>query len=121
MVRRVRPGIRVWSGATHVSRWVGLVLRLVCEVLVSVSCVSRLPPVSLNRYRMVVRFVRVIRLPACARVSRVSRVCPGSPGVFLPVQYSTGCLFTGTGTKRKLSSTVHYRYPYTARFRDRDC
>ena len=34
------------------------------------------------------RFVRVIRLPACARVSRVSRVsrvCPGSPR----------CLFTG--------------------------
>ena len=39
---------------------------------------------------MVVRFVRVIRVPACARVSRVSRVCPGSPR----------CLFTGirTGT-----------------------
>ena len=36
---------------------------------------------------MVVRFVRVIRLPACARVSRVSRVCPGSPGVFLPVEF----------------------------------
>ena len=35
---------------------------------------------------MVVRFVRVIRAPACARVSRVSRVCPGSP------RY----LFTGT-------------------------
>ena len=34
---------------------------------------------------MVVRFVRVIRMPACARVSRVSRVCPGSPR----------CLFTG--------------------------
>ena len=33
---------------------------------------------------MVVRFVRVIRLPACARVSRVSRVRPGSPR----------CLFT---------------------------
>ena len=33
---------------------------------------------------MVVRFVRVIRVPACARVSRVSRVCPGSPR----------CLFT---------------------------
>ena len=32
------------------SRWVGLVLRLVCEVLVSVSCVSRLPPVSFYRY-----------------------------------------------------------------------
>ena len=32
------------------------------------------------------RFVRVIRVPACARVSRVSRVCPGSPR----------CLFTGT-------------------------
>ena len=31
---------------------------------------------------MVVRFVRVIRVPACARVSRV---CPGSPR----------CLFTG--------------------------
>ena len=27
---------------------------------------------------MVVWFVRVFRLPACARVSRVSRVCPGS-------------------------------------------
>ena len=38
---------------------------------------------------LVVRFVRVIRVPACARVSRVSRVCPGSPR----------CLFTG------------YRYP----------
>ena len=34
---------------------------------------------------MVVRFVRVIRVPACARVSRVSHVCPGSPR----------CLFTG--------------------------
>ena len=34
---------------------------------------------------MVVRFVCVIRVPVCARVSRV---CPGSPrcpGVFLPV------------------------------------
>ena len=35
---------------------------------------------------MVVRFVRVIRVHACARVSRVSCVCPGSPR----------CLFTGT-------------------------
>ena len=36
---------------------------------------------------MVVRFVCVIRVPVCARVSKglVSRVCPGSPGVFLPV------------------------------------
>ena len=44
----------VWCVATRASRglgvvwrvslWVGLVLRLVCEVLVSVSCVSRLPP-----------------------------------------------------------------------------
>ena len=40
---------------------------------------------------MVVRFVRVIRLPACARVSRVSRVCPGSPGVFLPVYCEISC------------------------------
>ena len=31
---------------------------------------------------MVVRFVCVIRVPVCARVSCV---CPGSPGVFLPV------------------------------------
>ena len=37
------------SGLARESVWVGLVLRLVCEVLVSVSCVSRLPPVSLNR------------------------------------------------------------------------
>ena len=47
--RRVCPGVRV-SVVWRVSRWVGLVLRLVCEVLLSVSCVSRLPPVSLNRY-----------------------------------------------------------------------
>ena len=38
---------------------------------------------------MVVRFVRVIRVPACARVSRVSRVCPGSPR----------CLFTGSESR----------------------
>ena len=44
------------------------------------------PMESRRGYRWtVVRFVRVIRLPACARVSRVSRVCPGSPR----------CLFTG--------------------------
>ena len=68
--------------------------------------VPRLPPVSFYRVKdtggsrdkhgtrtyerlftgTVVRFVRVIRVPACARVSRVSRVCPGSPR----------CLFTGT-------------------------
>ena len=42
---------------------------------------------------MVVRFVCVIRVPVCARVSRVSLVCPVCvpcasrlPGVFLPVQ-----------------------------------
>jgi hypothetical protein len=35
---------------------------------------------------MVVRFVCVIRVPVCARVSRVCPVCPGSPR----------CLFTGT-------------------------
>jgi hypothetical protein len=38
---------------------------------------------------MVVRFVCVVRVPLCVRVSRVSRVCvPAPPGVFLPVQYS---------------------------------
>ena len=31
------------------------------------------------------RFVCLIRVPVCARVSRV---CPGSPGVFLPVSLS---------------------------------
>ena len=50
---------------------------------------------------MVVRFVRVIRLPACARVSRVSRVCPGSPPVsFYRYTYRLPrCLFTGYRTK----------------------
>ena len=44
------------------------------------------------------RAVRVIRVPACARVSRVSRVCPGSPR----------CLFTGTvpGTTHVHETTV---------------
>ena len=42
---------------------------------------------------MVVRFVRVIRLPARA-CARVSRVCPGSPR----------CLFTGTNMS---ATTVH--------------
>ena len=52
------------------------------------------PPVSLNR------FVRVIRVPACARVSRVSRVCPGSPR----------CLFTGTAKIRATGTGTVYRY-----------
>ena len=66
----------------RVSRWVGLVLRLVCEVLVCLSrvvvCVPAPPGVLLLEPAvgwwvwMVVRFVCVIRVP-------VSRVCPGSP------------------------------------------
>jgi hypothetical protein len=36
-----------------------------------------------------VRFVCVVCVPLCVRVSRVSRVCPGSPR----------CLFTGTPTE----------------------
>ena len=68
---------------------------------------------------MVVRFVRVIRVPACARVSRV---CPGSPR----------CLFTGTRVSRvsrvcpgsprclftcvsRLPPVSFYRYRYTSR------
>ena len=40
---------------------------------------------------MVVRFVGVIRVPLCARVSRVCPVCvPAPPGVFLPVQKHRG-------------------------------
>ena len=37
---------------------------------------------------VVVRFVCVIRVPVCARVSRVCPVCvPAPPGVFLPVSF----------------------------------
>ena len=43
------PGFGCGLACVRVCRWVGLALRLVCEVLVSVLCVSRLPPVSLNR------------------------------------------------------------------------
>ena len=46
-----------------------------------------------------VRFVRVIRVPACARVSRVSRVCPGSPR----------CLFTGDCSRNKSSHELFPR------------
>ena len=58
----------------------------------------------INLYRpVVVRFVCVIGVPVCARVSRVSCVCPGSPR----------CLFTGvtdvTGT------SVLYATPRAAR------
>ena len=52
---------------------------------VAVSAVARSCGCVVGFGWMVVRFVRVIRVPACARVSRVSRVCPGSPR----------CLFTG--------------------------
>jgi hypothetical protein len=40
---------------------------------------------------MVVRFVCVVCVPLCVRVSRVSRACPGSPR----------CLFTGRRCFRK--------------------
>ena len=52
---------------------------------VAVSAVARSCGCVVGSGWFVVRFVRVIRVPACARVSRVSRVCPGSPR----------CLFTG--------------------------
>ena len=46
---------------------------------------------------MVVRFVRVIGLPACARVSRVSRVCPGSPRCLFTGMVQIGKTFVRTG------------------------
>ena len=45
-------------------------------------------PVLYGTVWMVLRFVCVIRVPVCARVSRVCPVCvPAPPGVFLPVQF----------------------------------
>ena len=46
---------------------------------------------------MVVRFVCVIRVPVCARVSRACPVCvPAPPGVFLPVrENSLPCILSG--------------------------
>ena len=47
-------------------------------------------PVLYGTVWMVLRFVCVIRVPVCARVSRVCPVCvPAPPGVFLPVQFCT--------------------------------
>ena len=57
-----------------------------CEVRPCDPCGFRAGLCPLGFGWMVVRFDRVIRVPACARVSRVSRVCPGSPR----------CLFTGS-------------------------
>ena len=66
---------------------------------VAVSAVARSCGCVVGFGWFVVRFVRVIRVPACARVSRVSRVCPGSPR----------CLFTGyvhtTRTSSRTSAT----------------
>ena len=57
-----------------------------CEVRPCDPCGFRAGLCPLGFGWMVVRLVRVICVPARARVSRVSRVCPGSPR----------CLFTGT-------------------------
>ena len=58
------PGFGCGLARESVGGWVGLVLRLVCEVLVSVSCVSRLPPVSFYRLPPVsFYFSCVSRLP----------------------------------------------------------
>ena len=57
-------------------------------------------------YRYGLRFVHVIRLPACARVSRVSRVaCASVPRARLP-----RCLFTGTSKKDTGGSRDTRRY-----------
>ena len=80
---------RVRRGRPLLSRPRGAVDSGLAAVLAAVESVAVFVRVCVVGFEwMVVRFVRVIRLPACARVSRVSRVCPGSPR----------CLFTGTGT-----------------------
>ena len=56
-----------------------LFLRAAAVESVAVSAVARSCGCVVGFGWMVVRFVRVIRVPACARVSRVSCVCPGSP------------------------------------------
>ena len=64
----------------------GLVAVLAAVESVAVSAVAWSCGCVVGFGWVVVRFVRVIRVPACARVSRVSRVCvPAPPGVFLPV------------------------------------
>ena len=63
-------------GLWRVSRWVGLVLRLVCEVLVSVSCVSRLPQESFvpsTRTRRILWFCQLPLRPATEGFLRAAR------------------------------------------------
>ena len=78
----------------------GWVLRSVFEVRVSVSCVSRLPPVFLNR--------------------SVCPCVPAPPGVFLPVLYSNVpllCVSRAPGTGR--GEPGHTRGMYGTRGRTR--
>ena len=82
---------RVRRGRPLLSRPRGAVDSGLAAVLAAVESVAVFVRVCVVGFGwMVVRFVRVIRLPACARVSRVSRVCPGSPR----------CLFTDSSTRK---------------------
>ena len=68
-------------------------MRICCSRILSIASLGACNVLYVYWVWMVVRFVCVIRVPVCARVSRV---CPGSrliflcvsrlpPGVFLPV------------------------------------
>ena len=107
-VSRVCPGSRAPPGVflpalflttgtgTLLSRPRGAVDSGLAAVLAAVESVAVFVWVCVVGFGwMVVRLVRVICVPARARVSRVSRVCSGSPR----------CLFTGTGTMRDLKLT----------------
>ena len=101
-----------WSGSWHAHGVQNQVVGIVCE-----SRINALPyPFGSNVGFgwMVVRFVRVIRVPACARVSRVSRVCPGSPRclftVFLPVLYSTTRIFIEVAKNPSRTLGAHTRH-----------
>ena len=90
-VSRLPPVSFYRRTGTVLSQWRGAVDSGPAAVLaavesVAVSAVARSCGCVVGFGWLVVRFVRVIRVLACARVSCVSRVCPGSPR----------CLFTGT-------------------------
>ena len=62
----------VGSGPAAVESAAASVVALTCGVCV-------LLVIGLDGCEVYVRFVCVVRVPLCVRVSRVSRVCPGSP------------------------------------------
>jgi len=68
---------------------------------------------------MVVRFVCVVCVPLCVRVSRVSRVCPGSPRCLFTGKKTPGGAGTVPGCVRNHVYTYMYR-PREGQVRRRD-